>query len=254
MLRHEAMLYFISVMELAAGYEESSMRFCVLNTDADSGEIFTWDEMKSMGQDSDGSKMSGEDEDSLQFSLRNEAVTSAGVAKLRDEGEVSEADIDRNLSPSLKRLHKEIHEEYSVSTDLKKKKNVPASADDEFVSAVAYSEGGNTRDDVDVMMLDPDVSMTEECRSIKNEEPLHRMLHWLTGVAKDPCHPAVDSLPERSKWKSHGNEESWKQVLLARAAISLKRHDDVATEQSYWQVREATGVISLFAPLENAFH
>jgi hypothetical protein len=50
----------------------------------------------------------------------------------------------------------------------------------------------------------------------------------------NPCDPAVGSLPEWSKWKSHGKEEMWKQVLLAREAIFLKRQLDSTAEQ--WQV------------------
>lgn len=244
-------------MELVAGYEEPSMQSCGPNSDVDSGETCTWDEMKSIGQDSDESKMSLEDQDSLPFNLTMGVDTSSNVAKLCDEGdaksEVSEADIDKNCSISLKRLHNEVNEEYSISLDLKRKKNVPGSPDDEFVSVVADSEGGNMRNDDDVMLLDPDIYRKEVHWPNRNKEPFCRMLDWLTGVAKDPCHPAVNSLPEKSKWKSHGNEELWKQVLLARHAISLKKHDDVATQPPNWQVYEVTVVISLFFPLENAF-
>lgn len=237
-------------MELVAGYEEPSMQFCGPNSDVDSGETCTWDEMKSIGQDSDESKMSLEDEDSLPFNLTMGVDNSSNVAKLCDEGdaksEVSEAGIDKNCNISLKRLHNEVSEEYSVSLDLKRKKNVPGSPDDEFVSVVADSEGGNMRNDDDVMLLDPDIYRKEVHRPNRNKEPSCRMLDWLTGVARDPCHPAVNSLPEKSKWKSHGNEEFWKQVLLVREAISLKKHDDVATQPPNWQVYEVTVVISLF--------
>lgn len=61
------------------------------------------------------------------------------------------------------------------------------------------------------------------------------MLGWLMEVAKDPCDEKVGSLPEWSKWNCRGSQEMWKQVLLAREVLFVKRSDPV---DSKWQVNE----------------
>lgn len=105
---------------------------------------------------------------------------------------------------------------------------------DEIKSAAAELDGGKKCDDEDVVILDP-VNIEEErfCGKRKRES-LCGIRNWVTRVAMNPCDPAVGSLPEWSKWKSHGKEEMWKQVLLAREAIFLKRQIDSSAEQ--WQV------------------
>lgn len=186
--------------------------------------------------------------DSLPFNLRKGWVTSNDVAKLSDKGdaksEVLEANTVSKCKNSLKRLPSEIYEEYIVSLDLKRYKNGPPRFPyDEFVNIVADFEGGNMRDD-DVMLLDPEV-FAEVRQPNRNKESFCRMLKWLTDVAKDPCHPSVISLPEISEWKSRSDEVLWKHVLLAREAISLKRHEDMVTEPPNWQVYEVAKVISV---------
>ncbi|KAF5464299.1 hypothetical protein F2P56_014386 [Juglans regia] len=83
-------------------------------------------------------------------------------------------------------------------------------------------------DDDGAVVLDP-----ENFCGKRKRESLCGMLNWVMGVAKNPCDPAVGSLPERSKWKSHGKEMMWKQVLLAREAIFLKMRVDSNADQ--WQ-------------------
>ncbi|XP_021894019.1 AT-rich interactive domain-containing protein 1 isoform X2 [Carica papaya] len=61
------------------------------------------------------------------------------------------------------------------------------------------------------------------------------MLKWVTKVAKDPCNPVFASLPEISKWNSYGKDELWKQVLLFREYVFLKRFDDSSAERTAWQ-------------------
>ncbi|KAG6725447.1 hypothetical protein I3842_02G032800 [Carya illinoinensis] len=102
--------------------------------------------------------------------------------------------------------------------------------DNEVNSLVAEQDGGKRCDidDDDVVILDPGRFCVKRKR-----ESLCGMLSWITGVAKNPCDRAVGSLPECSKWKSHGKEEMWKQVLLAREAIFLKRQVDSSADQ--WQ-------------------
>ncbi|KAG5538351.1 hypothetical protein RHGRI_019064 [Rhododendron griersonianum] len=58
-----------------------------------------------------------------------------------------------------------------------------------------------------------------------------RMLDWVVEVAKNPCDPEVGLLPERPDWKHYGREQLWKQVLLARHALFLKRNGNRSPEQ-----------------------
>lgn len=107
---------------------------------------------------------------------------------------------------------------------------------DEIEGVVTRLDGGSKCDDVVIL----DATNAEEgsfCRKRKRES-LCGLLNWVVGVAKDPCDPAVGSVPEWSVWKSHGKEEMWKQVLLAREAIFLKRQVESSADQ--WQVYATT--------------
>ncbi|XP_051147115.1 AT-rich interactive domain-containing protein 2-like [Andrographis paniculata] len=67
------------------------------------------------------------------------------------------------------------------------------------------------------------------CRKRKRECCLG-VLKWLHNVAKDPCSRDVGTMPEMQKWKSYGSEVQWKQILMAREAVLVKKID-----QSVWQ-------------------
>ncbi|KAL0547822.1 hypothetical protein IC582_012251 [Cucumis melo] len=58
----------------------------------------------------------------------------------------------------------------------------------------------------------------------KKCESMLGMVNWIKEIAKNPCNPVIGLLPESSKWRSSGNEEIWKQVLLIREATLLNRH------------------------------
>ncbi|XP_059457719.1 AT-rich interactive domain-containing protein 2 isoform X2 [Corylus avellana] len=103
---------------------------------------------------------------------------------------------------------------------------------DEVKSAAVELDGGKNCDDEDVVILDP-ADIEDRFYGKRKRESLCGMQNWVTGVAVNPCDPAVGSLPEWSKWKSYGKGEMWKQVLLAREAIFLKRQVDSSAEQ--WQ-------------------
>ncbi|WMV11459.1 hypothetical protein MTR67_004844 [Solanum verrucosum] len=64
------------------------------------------------------------------------------------------------------------------------------------------------------------------------------MLKWVTELAKDPCDPAIGHLPEKSKWKSYGNEVVWKKVLLLRDEMLLEGNVDTSTQNSIWQQKQ----------------
>ncbi|KAI4311498.1 hypothetical protein MLD38_036389 [Melastoma candidum] len=58
------------------------------------------------------------------------------------------------------------------------------------------------------------------------------LLGWLKKAANDPCSKKLSSLPELSKLKYSGSQEMWKQVLLAREALLVRKPD---AGDSKWQ-------------------
>lgn len=62
------------------------------------------------------------------------------------------------------------------------------------------------------------------------------MLKWINRVSRDPCDPAIGSLPDKSKWKYYANDLVWKQVLLVREAMLSKRNSVSSDQQSILQV------------------
>ncbi|XP_055810758.1 AT-rich interactive domain-containing protein 1-like isoform X2 [Solanum dulcamara] len=76
----------------------------------------------------------------------------------------------------------------------------------------------------------------EDCISRKRKrESYLDLVKWVSEVAKNPCDLAIGTLPERSKWKDYGTEVIWKQVLLLRDEMLLKRDVDPCAQYSIWQ-------------------
>lgn len=103
-----------------------------------------------------------------------------------------------------------------------------------FVNGNGDVQGGT--DDIGITKFRGDVEddMTRE----RKRESYWEMLKWVTELAKDPCDPAIGHLPERSKWKSYGNEVVWKKVLLLRDEMLLERNVDTSTQYSIWQQKQ----------------
>ncbi|KAL2478746.1 AT-rich interactive domain-containing protein 1 [Forsythia ovata] len=70
----------------------------------------------------------------------------------------------------------------------------------------------------------------------RKHECYSSMLNWIGKVANDPCNPEIGSLPERHNWKYYDGE--WKQILLVREAMLLKRNIDPSSQQSIWQKKQ----------------
>ncbi|GAV64757.1 ARID domain-containing protein [Cephalotus follicularis] len=105
--------------------------------------------------------------------------------------------------------------------------------DDRVNSAVLKLDRGKKCLDIDKDVMTLNSGLKEEISTRKRKrEPVWRMLSWVTEIAKNPCDPVVGSVPERSKWKSYGKEELWKQVLMYREAVF---HADCSAEQSILQ-------------------
>lgn len=111
--------------------------------------------------------------------------------------------------------------------------------DDEVPSSIASNEARKNVEDLrnasegkDSMISDSTVVTEEVSNRKRRRECCRGMLDWVVEVAKDPCDPEVGSLPEKFQWKSYGSEQLWKQVLLAREAMFLKRSFDISADQS----------------------
>ncbi|KAK9280679.1 hypothetical protein L1049_014377 [Liquidambar formosana] len=92
--------------------------------------------------------------------------------------------------------------------------------------------------DQDVMILDSSMVNEEVFGKKRKRGSMWGMLNWVTETAKDPCDPNIGMIPERSKWKSYGYEEFWKQVLMAREALFSTRQVDSSAEQSIWMKKQ----------------
>ncbi|XP_030489982.2 AT-rich interactive domain-containing protein 1 [Cannabis sativa] len=95
------------------------------------------------------------------------------------------------------------------------------------------SSSASSSSDKEVTKVDSGAAV-EEGNGVVDEvsrESFREILNWVFTIAKDPGDPVFGSLPEPSKWNAHGNGEIWKQVLLAREAIFLKRNTDSGSEQ-----------------------
>lgn len=87
----------------------------------------------------------------------------------------------------------------------------------------------------DVLMLDPSsVNRESFGRKRKRDDSMSEMQSWVTRTAKNPCDPVLGSMPEKSKWKSYGNHEIWKKVLLFRQAAFLKKDFGSDCEKLSW--------------------
>lgn len=102
----------------------------------------------------------------------------------------------------------------------------------EFVSGTRSDECGTD----EIGLMKPSVVGEDENNRKRKRESYTDLLSWVNNVAKDPCDPAIGSLPERSKWKFYGNDVCWKQVLLLRDEMVLKKSADTSAQCSIWQV------------------
>ncbi|KAE8733317.1 Detected protein of confused Function [Hibiscus syriacus] len=85
-------------------------------------------------------------------------------------------------------------------------------------------------DDDDVIM---DLDTNEKLSTHKRKrDSMWGMLNWVTEIAKDPCDSGIGLLAERSRWKSYGSQNLWKQILLFREAAFLRNYDFPSSDQS----------------------
>jgi hypothetical protein len=165
-----------------------------------------------------------EDEESLHIDSTKSGVDSVEVGESGDNvvksfmmdgsfsnEDVKGKDVDENLISDSRKSEKVENEDEVKSV---------------VVVETDGDEEGNKGDNSEIEELDL-ATFEESVSSRKRKrDSIYRMLNWVTEIAKDPCDPVVGSLPEWSKWKSYGNEECWKQVLVTRESLFLKRNAD----------------------------
>lgn len=127
----------------------------------------------------------------------------------------------------------ELEEEYlHLDLDLDLEKSELSFTEDALarrsVESDVGTENGDYRTSVDYERYDVNRK--------RKRESYYGLVDWVKNVAKDPCHTSIGKLPDRSKWKFYGAEHLWKQVLLARELLFLKRSVDSSNAQSIWQV------------------
>ncbi|KAI3693389.1 hypothetical protein L6452_33224 [Arctium lappa] len=103
----------------------------------------------------------------------------------------------------------------------------------EFSEGVKKSDSSGRESVVIESVLGGNEEENESSRKRKRERYLP-LLDWVKRVSKDPCDPAIGSMPERSKWKGYGSDHVWKQVLSAREAMLLKGNVD-SKKVTIWQ-------------------
>lgn len=105
-------------------------------------------------------------------------------------------------------------------------------ADDMVKSSENSCNSKKCSTDDEGLVMDSSV-LKEEVSSLKRKrDSMSGMLCWIANVAKHPIDPAIGTIPECSKWALYGNDHCWKQVLLAREALFLRKN----TEQFAFQV------------------
>ncbi|KAL2330270.1 hypothetical protein Fmac_017851 [Flemingia macrophylla] len=120
-------------------------------------------------------------------------------------------------------------------------KRVTIDASDAESDMPILSKGNKSCDNDDddnsdeVLILDPSNVDKESFGRKRKRETKSEMLSWVTSTAKNPCDPAIGSMPEKSKWKSYSSKEIWKQALLFREASFLKKDFQTITEKLSWQ-------------------
>ncbi|KAH0669977.1 hypothetical protein KY285_024127 [Solanum tuberosum] len=161
--------------------------------------------------------------------LRKKGVDTTDGEEARDFDGLTESnekfDGQSNLDSNVITV-KDIDETRSVVYDKEHLKSVKGR------ESVSVLHGNGTDES-----LTKSTMVEEDCISRKRKrESYLDMVKWVSEVAKNPCDLAIGTLPERSKWKDYGTEVVWKQVLLLRDEILLKKDVDPCAQQSVWQV------------------
>lgn len=196
--------------------------------------------------ESSGSEKSVHDDKSMHI---DSTVRFSEIAKCCDDGEVKSTVVDLEVDKNGSDAEDDSHlDDVSVSKCVVNSLDLKGVCHDEQLKNARVVETNGGKKPAEFVMI-VDLSVQEKKGSLshkekkaessshkRNQDSTWKMLSWVTGIAKDPCDSVVGSLPEKSKWKSYGNDKLWKQVLSYRESVFLKRHVDSSSEQSIGQV------------------
>ncbi|KAK6285687.1 hypothetical protein POUND7_011866 [Theobroma cacao] len=190
---------------------------------------------------SDGGEKCVKNEESMHIDLTKRVLNYEGVGKLQNDDDsksvVVDSDGDKKCmdGDECEESPSDLAKSAVNSSDVEKICNedeVKSAIMEDFVDCKKCTDSD---DDDNVVILDSNDTKEKFSSHKRKRESMRGMLNWITEIAKDPCDPVIGSLPERSKWKSYGNEELWKQVLLFREAAFHKKDDHSGVDQSSWQ-------------------
>ncbi|XVF80098.1 hypothetical protein PTKIN_Ptkin15bG0043100 [Pterospermum kingtungense] len=162
-------------------------------------------------------------EASMHIDLTNRGLDYKEVEKLQNDGDLKSVVVDSDCVECKKCTCSDIDDDDDDNLILDSNDSV------EFKKC-AYSDT-----DDDVVILDSNDIKEKFLPHKRKRDSTCGMLNWVNEIAKDPCDPVVGLVPERSKWKSYGSEELWKQVLLFREAAFRRKDDHSNSDQSNWQ-------------------
>ena len=167
---------------------------------------------------------------------------SNGDKKVQSEGLVDLDMLDHGTDEHIIRNLCSLNTERDILEEFDGGKILTVDASDAESNMPRLSDGSKSCDNDDdddsddVLILDPSGVDKEIFGRKRKRESKSEMLSWITSIAKNPCDPTVGSIPEKSKWKSYSSQEIWKQVLLFREAVFLKKDFETTSEQLNWQV------------------
>ncbi|XP_049366112.1 AT-rich interactive domain-containing protein 1-like [Solanum verrucosum] len=221
--------WMLRVREIDGSSVKSKVSKCDLGSDGDGVPMdVELDLKKVLMKISDEKAKDGENG---KCKLRKKGVDTTDGDEARDFDGLNESnekfDGQSNLDSNVITV-KDIDETRSVVYDKEHLKSVKGR------ESVSVLHGNGTDES-----LTKSTMVEEDCISRKRKrESYLDMVKWVSEVAKNPCDLAIGTLPERSKWKDYGTEVVWKQVLLLRDEMLLKKDVDPCAQQSVWQIKQ----------------
>ncbi|TKY65421.1 AT-rich interactive domain-containing protein 1 [Spatholobus suberectus] len=161
--------------------------------------------------------------------------------KVQSEGVVDLDMLDRGMDEPFHANLCSLNTAVDILEEFDEGKTLTVDASDAESNMPRLSDGSKSCDNDDdddsdeVLILDPSGVDKESFGRKRKRESKSEMLSWVTSIAKNPCDPAVGSIPEKSKWKSYSSQEIWKQALLFREAVYLKKDFETISERLSWQ-------------------
>ncbi|KAL5572896.1 hypothetical protein UlMin_022493 [Ulmus minor] len=153
------------------------------------------------------------------------------IGMVKQEVELNGGRSGENLDEGLKVLHSAPVDEEKLLRKRKRENDeeIPFSDDGKLLDKGEVKRSDNCEEDI--VKLEPATNEDMDIDAKVERVALCGLLDWVRKVAMNPCDPALGHMPPSSTWNSYGNEEIWRQALLAREAVSLKRKFELGSDQ-----------------------